>query len=101
MQRIPHREYLAWAEHKRLELNRPDRSDYYLMQVAAEIEVIRAILLRKDSVRIKISDKSIDFKEEKPVPATKEEAIKEARSKWAFLINKIKRMREKRGGRGD
>lgn len=40
MSRIPHPEYRAWLAWKRDQLDCPDRSDQYLMQIAGEIHYV-------------------------------------------------------------
>lgn len=38
LNRVSYREYLTWLEHFANDLNVPDRHDYYLMRIAAEIQ---------------------------------------------------------------
>lgn len=37
LNKVTYREYLTWVEYFFNELNNPDRHDYYMMQVAAEV----------------------------------------------------------------
>jgi hypothetical protein len=67
-----HRQYLAWQDFLEREMDRPDRSDYYSMQVAA-------VLAGSDvnSMRLRFGSKQ---------PRTREEAVAASKAAWGAAL---------------
>jgi len=55
--RVSHREHQAWLRYLDDEFNQPDRTDYYLMQIAAVIQGLFARGVKMDSFRLKFGKK--------------------------------------------
>lgn len=64
MRRTSYRQYRAWMRYLREMLNEPSRTDYYLMQVAAETRRGNV----KPGTRVQVKDMKIEFNIE-PKPA--------------------------------
>lgn len=60
LRRVSHREYLGWCEHFRLEWDRPDRGDHYLMKLG------QILLVANGKKNATMSDVRIDFAAAKP-----------------------------------
>lgn len=82
MKSMTNREYearLAWIN---LDLNHPDKSDWYLMQVAAEVR--KSWANKPNLVHLK------DYKlsaEESTKPLSKEELTAISRARWYSMLN--------------
>ena len=88
-QELTHREFLALDKYLREEWNEPSRSDWYLMQVAAEIRAIGQSF-SKTPKPVRLQDLKIEFKEERrkeKKPLTKEERAKIAKAIWMARLN--------------
>ena len=72
----------AWIE---MEMERPSRSDWYAMQVAAEVRRNRV----KDPSTVSLVDMKLKTQQPEPVkaPATKDEAAAISRSRWFGFLN--------------
>ena len=83
MEKHTHREFVVWMRWLDEEWNRPEPSDYYLMQIAAEI---RRVLSKKPR-HIKMEDFKLEFAEAEHAPAaTVEEAAARSKSKWKAIV---------------
>jgi len=83
-----HREYLAWIRWLKDEKNVPNRSDGYLMQIAAEV---RNVLhsLGKNTQRINLEDFKLTFKESKPKPElSREEESDKTKRRWFGVLSR-------------
>jgi len=90
MRGMTQREYearLAWLEEEQA---RPSQTDWYLMQVAAEIRRSRAA----DLSTVKLEDMKL-VKAVPKKPPTKEEAVARSKSRWFGMLG-VKR--EKKNG---
>lgn len=78
MRSITQREFearLAWINE---DLGSPSRSDWYAMQIAAEIRKTRA----KSPNRVSLSDMKLKPKEDSTPPVTRKEAADRSRAYW-------------------
>lgn len=86
MRKITHREFLGWLYWLESQWNEPSRSDYYLMQVAAEVRRV----LRKNPSKIKTEHLLIKFVPKKPqkniIKRTIEEVSKAAKARWGQWV---------------
>lgn len=83
---MTHREFLTWQAWIDRQWNRPDRTDFYLMQVACEV---RRVLSRKPA-GIKIDDFRLPFGEEGQRELKRqdaEEIAKQAKQGWAAYLS--------------
>jgi hypothetical protein len=99
---MTHRQFVEWMAWLDLEKNRPDRTEHYLMEIAAEI--------RRGNVKrpadVKLEDFRLEFRPAPP-PLSPEEAM--ARSKRIWLAaaglrpdgSKVERPIQARGKRAD
>lgn len=67
---VTHRQFKTWEAWDREELDKPNRSDFYQMQIAAEIRRFRFMIARV-STRVDVNQLKIRFNS--PTPATAEE----------------------------
>lgn len=67
--------------HFREELDTPNRSDYYLMQIAQEVKRV----LSKKPGKVKLKDFLILFNKPKKKPLTLEEKTAESKSFWGLM----------------
>jgi hypothetical protein len=83
-----YREYLAWLDWLEDQWNVPNRSDNYLIQIAAEIRnVVNSF--SKNSLPVKLKDFILNFKRPKPVKRlSKEEKSKQAKSRWTGMLGR-------------
>jgi hypothetical protein len=83
MEKISSREFVLWEQYLREELNKPNRTDHYIMQISQDI---RGLFQKK---RPGLHTCIIEFvwpgkkKEPKPIPKAQIEATK---SKWLGLV---------------
>lgn len=99
MQAHTHREYRTWSRWLELEWDKPSRSDWFLMQIAAEI---RRVLSKKPKL-IQLKHFFLKFttgKSDKPIEPemTKEEATRIAKNKWFGLVGYKPKKKEKKNG---
>lgn len=90
MRSLTQREYetrLVWIEG---ELERPSRSDWYAMQVAAEVRRTRV----KCPNNVKLSDMKLKVNRPEQIPelATREETVEQAKARWFGFLG-VKRRR--------
>lgn len=71
---IGHREYMVWKAHFELEMNNPSRSDFYSMQIAAEVRRTltheRKIDINKFKIPFDSSERDSDLVPEDEGPRT-------------------------------
>ena len=79
---MTHRQFLGWQAWFELELNRPSRTDYYLMSVCVEI---RRVLSRHPE-RIKHKDFLLTFQTGNGKPMSEEAAKAAAMHKWLGAV---------------
>ena len=88
---MTNRQYLAWMEWLAEEWNRPDRTDHYLMLLAAETRAGRV----KNPKNIKLEHFKLRFGSQKPLSV--EQATEISKARWA-LIPKSSRVPCEEGG---
>lgn len=81
MQKHTHREYLLWMAWLAKQHDTPDRSDYYLMQIAAEIRRV----LSKQPNKIKLEHFKLSTAG-KPAPVQQRETVEQSKARWAGLV---------------
>lgn len=93
MQKTTRREYLAWLAWLDKEWEHPSRTDYYLMQIAAEVNGV----LRKKGP-LKLDNFKLRFTDDKKQP--KKETTQQSKSRWLGLFRamKVKVKRKQRDG---
>lgn len=79
MKSMTHREYLTWLEWLDQQWDEPSRSDYYLMQIAAEVR--RGYVASRYARRIRIPDFRLRFQRPRR-PRNLREATRWAKAKW-------------------
>jgi hypothetical protein len=93
MRRMTHREYEVWIEWIKDNQGHPSRSDWYAMQIAAEIRRLRMktpAVEGYDPNVVKLADMKLSRDDPKPKTITREQAADQAKSRW-FGWLKIKR----------
>lgn len=93
MQSMSHREFITRFQWLENEENNPNRTDYYLMQIAAEMR--RSWIKNKNGIKLekfKIKFGRADAKE--PVKMTKEQAAAIEKAKW-FAFTGFKPTKDK------
>lgn len=101
MKKTTHRQFRAWVAWDQEQWNKPDRTDYYLMQVAQEIYLIRMMLAMRKGVNSTLIKFKIPFtfSGEKP-RFTLGQATDFAKAKWVGWIsaftNSQKQRRQKK-----
>lgn len=79
-----HRQYKAWAAWLEEEWDRPNRTDGYLMQIAAEVRRGHV----KQPRRVRLKDFLLSFTGKKPAPTlTVEQASAIAKARWAAILS--------------
>lgn len=80
---VSHREYLTWMAWFEMDQNRPDRSDHYAMQIAAEVRRGNS----KNPRKVLLEHFKIPFRRasERPKPKTVEEATAQSRARWGWI----------------
>lgn len=87
MQRNSYREFLIWQQWYKDEMNKPSRSDYYVMQVAAS--VIRGYAKDASSVHLKNMELEFSFESDHAKPKmTKEQAAEMSKARWFAFAGK-------------
>ncbi len=85
-----YREYRLWANYFKYELNNPDRTDHYLMRIAAEIRSSNA----ENDTEIDLNEFKINFtfksKEPEKVELTPEEKAQKAKEFSQKFISAFK-----------
>lgn len=79
---VTHRQFITWREWDRSQMEQPDRSDFYAMQIAAEVRRLRYLTARSkkgvDTNELKITFKPTTSSQEKIPGRTVEEKTKAA-----------------------
>ena len=82
MHEITHREYLMWMQWLDEELERPTKSDHYLMQIAQQV----ARLFKKQPGRIQLKHFKLSFrKKQRATTTSKKEAATQSKARWFWL----------------
>ena len=97
MEKFTHRQYMDWLAWFEQELNNPDRTDHYLMQIAYEVKWGNV----KDGKSLKLDHFKLPFKRVKAksvAPSakrkeTKQEATARAKAIWMMRMDMAKRAR--------
>lgn len=92
MKRTTHREYLTWMAYFELELDRPSRSDNYLMQIACEVRRTRA----ETPSAVKLQDFKLQFEQQEQGAVSEEELIRRSQGSWKALMRMPVRVVERR-----
>lgn len=79
---MTHRQFRVWKQWLRDENNRPQRIDYYLMQIAAEIRKPNV----KNHRKVRTGDFRLVFKDVDKVEEGMEAKIKRSKSAWIGVL---------------
>lgn len=85
MREHTHREYRTWTAWLQKQWNEPDRSDYYLMQIAREIRYV----LSKKKMPKTLEMFKLPFgwtKKAKAKPMTEKQKVSQAKSRWFGML---------------
>lgn len=85
-----HRQFLVWRWHFFLDLNRPSRTDHYMMQVAQKI--VQVNCKAEDAKQVRLDDFKLPFtvkKVEPPKPLTPEEKKKQVKADLALYTSLV------------
>lgn len=85
MERISYRQYSTWIAWLDQQWNKPDRSDHYMMQVAAEV---RRVLSKKPQ-SIKLGHFLLKFEFVPPRPTTSKQALAASKAKWFAAVGMV------------
>lgn len=87
MKEHTHRQYLAWMAWLEMQWDRPSRTDWYLMQIAAEVYK----KFRKNPAQILVETFKLRFKSSNKAPvktkAQKEMDAAAAKARWFGMTN--------------
>lgn len=90
---MTHREYRTWVAHLDQEWNEPDRTDHYLMKIAAEVArkfAKHPEQITPDTMRLRFGAA--------PKPITPEEAVEQSKRVWGGVAA-VHKARNKQNGR--
>ena len=79
---VTHRQYLAWIEWYKLEANHPDRSDWYAMQIAAEVRRANA----KNPKSVNVKDMKLTFGDNAGPKMSREQAAAFSKAAWFSIL---------------
>lgn len=83
---VTHRQYLLWQIWLDLQWDRPTLSDYYLMQIAAEVKRV----LSKSPNKIKLKDFLLKFgNQREKVQETPEQAAAKSKAAWVGWVSGV------------
>lgn len=82
-------EFVDWVEFRRMNMNNPDRADYYMAQVACEVR--RSVV--KHPNKVKLSDFLLKFttkhKDEKPTQEEIQRRTQASKAAWFARLKKF------------